>query len=77
MKRLRLESHNALSIQSALSLVAGAAWAGAAAPGPGASTAAFTPGPVTIGWEVWVGAVAGIIPFAIGAYEFGKRIVRP
>lgn len=58
---------------------AGAAWAAVAAavPGPGSETGAFTPGPVHIGWEVYVGAIAGVIPFAIGAYEFSKRIVRP
>ncbi|GLI59535.1 hypothetical protein VaNZ11_001429, partial [Volvox africanus] len=27
------------------------------------------------GWEVWLGFVAGVVPFAIGAYEFGKRII--
>lgn len=61
----------------AASLPAGAAWAAAAAavPGPGSETGAFTPGPVHIGWEVYVGAIAGVIPFAIGAYEFGKRIL--
>lgn len=34
------------------------------------------PGPVEVGWQIWAGAIAGVIPFAIGAYEFGKRIVR-
>ena len=37
---------------------------------------AYVPGTVEVGWEIWVGAAAGVIPFAIGAYEFGKRIVR-
>ena len=37
---------------------------------------AYVPGPVEVGWEIWLGAAAGVIPFAIGAYEFGKRIVR-
>lgn len=43
-----------------------------------AATAAtpYVPGPVEVGWQIWAGAIAGIIPFAIGAYEFGKRIVR-
>jgi hypothetical protein len=27
------------------------------------------------GSQVHAGAVAGVVPFAIGAYEFGKRIV--
>ena len=36
----------------------------------------YVPGPVEVGWEIWLGAAAGVIPFAIGAYEFGKRIVR-
>eukprot|EP00877_Chromochloris_zofingiensis_P014948 jgi/Chrzof1/9707/Cz04g12260.t1 len=35
----------------------------------------FTPGPVEVGWEIWFGAVAATIPFVIGAYEFGKRIL--
>ncbi|PRW33526.1 hypothetical protein C2E21_7498 [Chlorella sorokiniana] len=28
-----------------------------------------------LGWEVWVGFVAGVIPFLIASYEFGKRIL--
>ncbi|KAK9830062.1 hypothetical protein WJX72_009504 [[Myrmecia] bisecta] len=40
-----------------------------------ASTLGFTPGPVEVGWEIWAGAAAGVIPFIIGAWEFGKRIV--
>lgn len=35
----------------------------------------YTPSPVDLGWQIWAGFAAGIIPFAIGAYEFGKRIV--
>jgi hypothetical protein len=27
------------------------------------------------GWEIWVGFAAGVIPFLIGSYEFGKRIL--
>ena len=38
-------------------------------------TAPYVPSPVTIGWEVWVGAIAGVIPFAIGSYQFIARIV--
>ena len=41
-----------------------------------AAAPAYVPGPAEVGWEIWVGAAAGVIPFAIGAYEFGKRIVR-
>lgn len=29
------------------------------------------------GWEIWAGFVAGVVPFAIGSWEFGKRIVSP
>ena len=35
----------------------------------------YVPSPVHIGWEVWVGAIAGVIPFAIGSYQFIARIV--
>ncbi|GAX80695.1 hypothetical protein CEUSTIGMA_g8130.t1 [Chlamydomonas eustigma] len=27
------------------------------------------------GFEVWAGFIAGVIPFAIGSWEFGKRII--
>ena len=27
------------------------------------------------GVQIWFGAIVAVIPFAIGAYEFGKRIV--
>jgi hypothetical protein len=27
------------------------------------------------GFEVWAGFIAGVIPFVIGSWEFGKRIV--
>jgi hypothetical protein len=37
----------------------------------------YVPGPVDVGWEIWVGFAAGIIPFLIGSWEFGKRIVSP
>ena len=33
------------------------------------------PSPVNIGWEVYAGAIAGVIPFAIGSYQFIARIV--
>lgn len=35
----------------------------------------YVPTPYQPGWEIWVGFAAGIIPFAIGAAEFGKRIL--
>lgn len=40
-----------------------------------ASAAPFVPGPVEVGWEIWFGAFVGVVPFAIGAYEFAKRIL--
>ena len=39
--------------------------------------AKYVPGPVHVGPEIYAGALAGVIPFAIGSWEFGKRIVRP
>lgn len=36
----------------------------------------YVPGPVSVGPEIYAGALAGVIPFAIGSWEFGKRIVR-
>lgn len=45
---------------------AAAAAAGAAA----AAAASFTPGPVEVGWEIWVGFVAGVVPFIIATVEF-------
>lgn len=36
----------------------------------------FDPGPVEVGWQIYFGAAAGVFPFLIGAWEFGKRIVR-
>ncbi|KAG2454770.1 hypothetical protein HYH02_000605 [Chlamydomonas schloesseri] len=35
----------------------------------------YVPSPVEPGWEIWLGFVAGVVPFAIGSYEFGKRIL--
>mgnify|MGYP001807189553 CR=1 FL=1 len=35
----------------------------------------YVPSPVEPGWEIWLGFIAGVVPFAIGSYEFGKRIV--
>jgi hypothetical protein len=40
--------------------------------GPSSS---YTPGPVEVGWQIWFAAVVSTIPFVIGAWEFGKRIV--
>jgi len=31
--------------------------------------------PVQVGWEIWVGSLAGVFPFIIGASEFSKRIL--
>lgn len=45
-------------------------FAAALAAGTYAPSAMDGPGP-----EVWIGFAAGIIPFAIGSAEFGKRIV--
>ena len=50
----------------------GAAFAADAA----AATQPYVPSPINIGWEVYVGAIAGVIPFAIGSYQFVARIVR-
>ena len=35
----------------------------------------YVPGPVQVGPEIWVGAIAATIPFVIGSWEFAKRIV--
>ena len=35
----------------------------------------YVPTPVNIGWEIYAGAIAGVIPFAIGSYQFIARIV--
>lgn len=40
-----------------------------------AASQPYVPSPANIGWEVWVGAIAGVIPFAIGSYQFVARIV--
>lgn len=51
--------------------------AGSSATAAAAAIAAgtYVPSPHQPGWEIWVGAAAGVIPFAIASYEFGKRIV--
>ena len=43
-------------------------------PGP-VDLSTYVPGPVEVGWQIWFGAIIATIPFVIGAYEFGKRIV--
>lgn len=36
----------------------------------------YTPSPMeTPSWEIWAGFVAGVVPFIIASYEFGKRII--
>lgn len=37
--------------------------------------AKYTPSPMEPGWEIYVGFAAGVIPFVIASYEFGKRIL--
>lgn len=49
----------------------GAAFAADAAAG----TQPYVPSPINVGWEIYVGAIAGVIPFAIGSYQFVARIV--
>lgn len=54
--------------------------AAAAASGAGAdavveATAKYVPSPIEPGWEIWVGFIAGVVPFLIGSWEFGKRII--
>ena len=44
--------------------------------GAAEAVSAYVPGPVSVGPEIYAGALAGVIPFAIGSWEFGKRIVR-
>ena len=40
-----------------------------------AATQPYVPSPINVGWEIYVGAIAGVIPFAIGSYQFVARIV--
>lgn len=36
----------------------------------------YTPSPMEIpSWEIWAGFVAGVVPFVIASFEFGKRIL--
>jgi hypothetical protein len=52
-----------------------AAAAATAADGMPVDLSTYVPGPVEVGWQIWFAAVVSTIPFIIGAYEFGKRIV--
>jgi hypothetical protein len=52
-----------------------AAAAAAAAAASQYAPGTYVPGPVEVGWEIWFGAAAGVIPFVIASYEFGKRIL--
>ncbi|GFR42086.1 hypothetical protein Agub_g2928 [Astrephomene gubernaculifera] len=56
-------------------LTAAVTTAAAAADATPTAHGAYVPSPLEPGWEVWVGFVAGVAPFVIGAYEFGKRIL--
>lgn len=38
-------------------------------------TGTYVPGPVEVGWQIYVGSAVAAFPFVIGAYEFGKRIL--
>ncbi|KAG2495284.1 hypothetical protein HYH03_006557 [Edaphochlamys debaryana] len=60
---------------SASAAAASAAAAAAAAASAAVAEGRYVPSPVEPGWEIWVGFVAGVVPFAIGSYEFGKRIL--
>jgi hypothetical protein len=40
-----------------------------------AATTPYTPSPMEPGWEIYVGFIAGVVPFIIASYEFGKRIL--
>lgn len=40
-----------------------------------AESQGYAPSPVTVGWEIYAGAIAGVIPFAIGSYQFIARIL--
>ncbi len=40
-----------------------------------AESQGYVPSPVTVGWEIYAGAIAGVIPFAIGSYQFIARTV--
>jgi hypothetical protein len=40
-----------------------------------ATSAPYTPSPMEPGWEIYAGFIAGVVPFIIASYEFGKRIL--
>lgn len=35
----------------------------------------YVPGPVEVGWQIYVGSAVAAFPFVLGSYEFGKRIL--
>lgn len=39
------------------------------------ATGTYVPGPVEVGWQIYVGSAVAAFPFFLGAYEFGKRIL--
>ena len=39
------------------------------------STSGYVPSPMEVGWEIYVGAFIGVVPFIVASYEFGKRVV--
>ena len=49
--------------------------AATATAGAATATGHYVPSPMEVGWEAWVGFVAGVVPFIIGSWEFAKRIV--
>lgn len=59
----------AASSSGSSAAVEGAAAAVSAA-AASAAVGTYVPGPVEVGWEIWVGFIAGVIPFAIATYEF-------
>jgi hypothetical protein len=66
---------NALFLAAAANAAAVAEAGANVAATAGTAASGYTPGPVDISWEIWVGFVAGVVPFLIASYEFGKRIV--
>jgi len=48
---------------------------GLAASAASVAATPYTPSPMEPGWEIYVGFVAGVVPFIIASYEFGKRII--
>lgn len=61
--------------ESTASTASDAAAVAAAAAAAAAASGSYVPGPVEVGWEIWVGFFAGVIPFVIASWEFGKRVV--